>query len=73
MTRPLPLGAALLGILFLVIAFVYWLLPAGGLPSFLPGFEAGAEQVHVKHGLVALVVSVLLLAFAWLQGRKERM
>ena len=29
----------IIGIVFIGIALVYWLTPAGGLPSFLPGFK----------------------------------
>ena len=72
MIRPLPLIAGLLGVVFLILAFAYWVVPAGNLPSFLPGFEAGSDQVHVKHGLGAVVVSIILFAFAWFRSRSER-
>jgi hypothetical protein len=72
MTRPLPLIAGLLGVVLLVLAVTYWVVPAGSLPAFLPGFEAGSDQVHAKHGLGALIVAILLFAFAWFQGRSER-
>jgi hypothetical protein len=72
MTRPLPLIAGLLGLVFLVLAAVYWLTPAGGLPSFLPGFQVGVETVHHKHALGSLVVALLLFAFAWFSGRPAR-
>ena len=71
MTRPVPLIAAILGVIFLVIAFVYWLVPAGSLPAFFPGFEPDAAQVHVKHGIVALVVAIILFAVAWLQRDRD--
>ena len=73
MTRPLPLIAGLLGVVCLVIAVVYWLVPASSLPSFMPGFAADSDQVHVKHGLGALVVALILFAFAWFQSRSERL
>jgi len=73
MTKPLPLIAGLLGVLFLALAVVYWITPAGGLPGFLPGFEAGGEHVHVKHALGALVIAIVLFAFAWLQREPERL
>ena len=41
--------AIVLGLAFAVIAIVYWLVPAGSLPSVFPGFEAGSTRVHVKH------------------------
>ena len=58
--------AIVLGLAFAVIAIVYWLVPAGSLPSVFPGFEAGATRVHVKHGLAAAVVAV-----AWYAGRSR--
>ena len=39
-----------LGVIFLLFACVYWFVPAGSLPGFVPGFEAGTARVHVKHG-----------------------
>ena len=72
MTRPLPLIAGLLGVVFLAIAAMYWSIPAGGLPSFVPGFEAGGGHIHVKHGIGSLVIALALFAFAWFQSRRER-
>ena len=53
------------------LAIVYWLVPAGSLPSVFPGFEAGSPHVHVKHGLAAAVVAVVLFAVAWYAGRSR--
>ncbi len=58
-----------LGLIFAVITVVYWLVPAGSLPGFFPGFEAGGTRVHVKHGIVAAAVAVVLFAIAWWSGR----
>ena len=67
MSKPLPLIAGLLGALSLVLAVVYWLIPAGSLPAFLPGFREGSSHIHVTHALVLLIVAVGLFAFAWFQ------
>jgi hypothetical protein len=72
MTKPLPLIAGLLGLVFLALAVLYWLTPAGGLPSFLPGFEAGVDRVHYKHGLGSLIIALALFAFAWFQSAPKR-
>ena len=72
MTKPLPLIAGLLGLVFLALAVLYWLTPAGDLPSFLPGFEAGVARVHYKHGLGSLIVALALFAFAWFQSAPKR-
>jgi len=72
MTKPLPLIAGLLGLVFLVLTAVYWLTPAGSLPTFLPGFEAGVDKIHFKHGLGSLILALALFAFAWFQSAPER-
>jgi hypothetical protein len=61
--------AVLLGLVFAALAIVYWTMPAGSLPGFLPGFEAGSTLVHVKHGIAAAVVALLCFAFGWYSGR----
>jgi hypothetical protein len=66
--RPqLILPAVALGVLFLVIAAVYWIDSAGSLPSFFPGHESGSAHHHVKHGLAAAIVAVGCFVFAWFQ------
>jgi hypothetical protein len=66
----MKLVLTLLGVILLVIAAVYFVIPADQLPSFLPGHEAGVSRVHVKHGVVAGVVGLALLAAGVWMGRK---
>jgi hypothetical protein len=63
--------AVVLGLLCVVVAIVYVLVPAGSLPAFLPGFEAGSPRVHIKHGIVSAVAAVVLFAVAWFVGRSR--
>lgn len=63
-------GAVVLGLIFLVVAAIYFLVPAGSLPSFFPGFAPGSTHMHMKHGLLALAVAVVLFAIAWFAGRR---
>lgn len=60
----------LLGILAIIVAIVYFLVPADSLPVFMPGHVAGSSHIHVKHGIVAAVVGVVLLAIGWFMGRR---
>ena len=60
----------LLGVVLLVIAAVYFLIPADQLPSFLPGHEAGVTRVHTKHGIVVGVAGLVLLAAGVWFGRR---
>ena len=65
--------AVVLGIVLIVIAVVYWVEPAGSLPSFFPGREAGSSHHHVKHGIAAFLVGLACFAFAWFNsGPKTR-
>jgi hypothetical protein len=66
----MKLVLTLVGVVLLVIAAVYFVIPADQLPSFLPGHEAGVSRVHVKHGVVAGVVGLALLAAGVWMGRK---
>ena len=64
--RPqLIIPAVILGVIFLVIAIVYWTTDAGSLPSFFPGHESGSGHHHSKHGIAALVVALGCFVFAW--------
>jgi hypothetical protein len=63
--RLLTAAAVLLGVALIVVAVVYWAEPAGSLPSWWPGHEAGSAHHHVKHGIAALLVGLACLVFAW--------
>jgi hypothetical protein len=59
-----------LGVVLLFVAAVYFLLPADQLPAFFPGHETGVARMHYKHGAVAGVIGVVLLAAGIWTGRK---
>ena len=61
--------AVILGLAFAAVAIVYWVVPAGSLPSFVPGFDAGSQLIHVKHGIAAAAAAVVFLALGWYAGR----
>ncbi len=71
MSSSVSLIAGLLGLLSLALAAFYWFTPAGSLPAFFPGFEAGSSHIHVTHALGALIVGLVLLALAWFQRTRE--
>lgn len=66
--RNLIVPAVLLGLVFVVVAVVYFVEPASSLPSFFPGHEAGSSHHHTKHGIAALVVAAACFVFAWFQS-----
>ena len=59
-----------LGGALLVVAAIYFLMPADALPSFFPGHETGLARVRVKHGLIAAVAGGVSLAAGWFLGRR---
>jgi hypothetical protein len=61
---------SLLGVVLLIIAAVYFMMPADQLPSFFPGYEAGVTHAHTKHGIVAGVAGLVLLAAGIWMGRR---
>ncbi len=60
---------SLLGVVLLVVAAVYFLVPADQLPGFFPGHEAVA-RLRIKHGVAAAVAGVVLMAAGWWMGRR---
>ncbi|THD75162.1 MAG: hypothetical protein E7813_01515 [Bradyrhizobium sp.] len=66
----MKLIVTLLGVVLLIVAAVYFLVPADQLPSFFPGHEAGVTRVHAKHGIVAGVIGIVLIAAGvWMKRR----
>jgi len=60
---------SLLGVLLLIVAAIYFILPADLLPSFFPGHE-NVARMHYKHGIASGVIGVILLAAgAWIRRR----
>ena len=66
--RPaLIIPAVIAGIVLIVIAVIYWVSTADGLPSFFPGHTAGSAHHHVKHGIAAFILGLGCFIFAWFQ------
>lgn len=64
-TKQLTAGvAAFIGVLLVIAAILYFITPAGSLPGFLPGHEAGVTSPHTKHGILALALAACALVAA---------
>jgi drug/metabolite transporter (DMT)-like permease len=64
--------AVVLGTALIVVAVIYWVEPAGSLPSFFPCHEAGSSHHHVKHGIAAFLVGLACFAFAWFNSGPKK-
>jgi hypothetical protein len=70
--RRLVIPAVILGVVFLVIAIIYFVEPQHSLPSFFPGHSSAsdpeASHHHTKHGIAALILALACFVFAWFQS-----
>jgi rhodanese-related sulfurtransferase len=62
--------AYLLAIVCVIAAVMYFMMPAGQLPSFMPGYSDGSTVVHMKHGYAAVAAAVVLVLIGWFVGRR---
>ena len=67
----MKLVLTVLGVVLLVIAAVYAVVPADQLPGFFPGYEAGVTRVHLKHGAVSGALGLVLLVAGVFVGRRS--
>jgi uncharacterized membrane protein HdeD (DUF308 family) len=70
--RVLVAAAVVIGVVLIVISIVYFAEPAGSLPSFFPGHQAGSSHHHTKHGIAALLLGIACLVFAWFRSAPKR-
>jgi len=66
----MKLICVVLGIALIVVAGMYFLMPADALPGFFPGHETGLARMRYKHGMVSGAIGVGLLALGWFLGRR---
>ena len=63
--------AYILAIICIIAAVMYFVMPAGQLPTFMPGYEAGSAHIHMKHAIIAVVAAVVLFLIGWFIGRRR--
>jgi hypothetical protein len=63
--------AYVLAIICIVVAVMYFVMPAGQLPTFMPGYLAGSTHIHHTHALAAAVAAVVLFVLGWFAGRSR--
>ena len=63
--------AFLLAILCVIAAVMYFVMQAGSLPTFMPGYVPGSTAIHMKHAIAAAGAAVVLFLIGWLVGRSK--
>ena len=66
----MKLICTLLGLALIVVAAMYFLMPADSLPGFFPGHETGLSRMRYKHGMASGAAGLVLLAIGWWMGRR---
>ena len=59
----------IVGVICLIAAGMYVMMPADQLPTFCPGFAPGLTRPRLKHGIAAGIVGILLFVGGWYVGR----
>jgi hypothetical protein len=70
--RPLTGVLIVVGILFVVVAVIYFTTSAADLPSVLPGHKANSTRHHTKHGTAMLGLAVVAWIGAWFSTAPAR-
>jgi len=56
------------GVALIAVGVVYFTVKAGSLPSFFPGHIAHSTGHRTKHGIAAVVLGAVVLAFSAVAG-----
>ena len=72
MLKTRAIVAAAVGLLLIIVAVVYFVLPASDLPAFFPGYRAGDTAHHFKHGIGALLLGLSGFTFAWFNSKPAK-
>jgi hypothetical protein len=56
------------GLALIAVGIVYFTVKAGSLPSFFPGHIAGSTSHRTKHGIAAVALGAVVLAFSAVAG-----
>jgi len=48
----------------MIVAAMYFALPGGSLPAFLPGYVPDSTHIHVLHGFAAVTGAVVFVLIA---------
>jgi len=62
--------AYLLAIICAIAAVMYFVMPAGQLPTMMPGYAEGSTHIHMTHALAAAVAAAVLFGIGWFGGRR---
>ena len=71
MQKIVTILAVVVGVLFVILAGLYFVTPANQLPHFIPGYSAEILRHHFTHGVASLFLGLGAFAFAWFYSGKK--
>jgi hypothetical protein len=57
----MKIPAYVLAIVCAVAAVMYYVVPGGSLPAFMPGYNAGSTHIHTMHAVAAVAAAIVFL------------
>jgi amino acid permease len=51
----------LLAVVCVVVGVMYYVLPGGSLPTYMPGYAADSTRIHMLHGFAAVTGAIVFL------------
>jgi hypothetical protein len=51
----------LLAVVCVIVGAMYYVLPGGSLPTFMPGYAVDSTRIHMLHGFAAVTGAVVFL------------
>ena len=61
-----------IGVVLMVIGYVYIITPANSLPQFFPGYDAIMTQTRYAHGAAALIGGIVAFILAAFKNPQRR-
>jgi len=59
--RQMKMLAFFLAIVSVIVAVMYYVMPGGSLPTFMPGYDEGSTHIHTMHAVAAVTAAVVFL------------
>jgi hypothetical protein len=50
-----------LALVCVIVAVMYYVLPGGSLPTFVPGYYEGSTRIHMMHAFAAAIAAFVFL------------
>ena len=63
--------AYLMAVVCMIAAGMYYTLPGGSLPTFMPGYDAGSTHIHKMHGFAAITGAIVFLLIGLSTRRRQ--